>query len=69
MVALRVGLGAQLGHGLAIHLDPPRSNQFFCLAPRGNAGGGNNLLQALRVAFTSLLVACHGSPVTPGEVN
>src|SRR5580693_2131956 len=69
MVALRIGLGAQLGHRLAIHLDPPGGDQLFCLASRGDSGGSNNLLQTLLLAFPAFRNVGHGLPSTPGEVS
>src|ERR1700677_3446684 len=68
MVPLRVGLGAQLGHRLAIHLNPSGGNQFFRFAPRCDAGGSHNLLQTLRVSL-ALFIAGHDSVTAWGSVT
>jgi hypothetical protein len=43
-----VGFGAELGDGLAVDLDASGGDEFFGFAARGEAGGGDDFLQALR---------------------
>jgi hypothetical protein len=47
VVAGRIGSRAQLEHGDAVHRHPAVHDQRFRRAPRGDAGGGENLLEAI----------------------
>ena len=55
-----VGFGAELGDGLAVDLDASGGDQLFGFAARGDAGGGNDFLQALRSCFVFGIVRDQG---------
>ena len=60
VVAGGVGFGAEFGDGLAVDLDAAAGDQLFGLAARGDAGGGNDFLQALRRCFVFGIVRDQG---------
>jgi len=47
VVFCRIGLGAQLGHDLAVHLHAAAGDQLLGLAAGTDAGSGDDLLQPL----------------------
>src|SRR6185295_948228 len=61
----RVGLLAQLG-GLAVDGDPALDDQLLGLAPRGDAGAGEDLLQAF---FVGLVVRCVAHVRLPASID
>src|SRR6185295_662243 len=61
----RVGLLAQLG-GLAVDGDPALDDQLLGLAPRGDAGAGEDLLQAF---FVGLVLRCVAHVRLPASID
>jgi len=67
VILFRIGLRAEFGHCLPVHLDVAARDQFLCLAAGGNPSSGDDFLQAFDghgilcstdVARAGNLIAC-----------
>ena len=57
VVVSGIGLGAQLGDNLAVHLDATLRNELFGMTPAGDAGLGEDFLKAIELGGRRLLRA------------